>query len=99
MIRSKPLKIKTTGPENEVNSLLSKSQRAAIIEGDIIDINIGVIIFPPPRQILKNGMTIKPLNLPCEVLNKIESIQISVSDRPGHDMGIIAEQVNVNSAL
>jgi hypothetical protein len=53
----------------------------------------------PLRQILKNGTIIKPLNLPSAVLNTIESVQITVYARPGYDMGIIAGQVKVNSAL
>jgi hypothetical protein len=35
------------------STLLPRNQGAAIIIGDIIDINIGVIISPPPSQISK----------------------------------------------
>ncbi len=43
-IRQVPIKIKATGSEYEISFLLIRNQVAAIIEGDIIDINIGLII-------------------------------------------------------
>jgi hypothetical protein len=46
-IKITPIKIKAAGSENRTDSLLPRSQREAIIEGGIIDINIGFIIFTP----------------------------------------------------
>jgi hypothetical protein len=50
-MRSKPIKIKQTGSENETILLLLISQGEVIIATGNIDINIGFIIFTPLSKI------------------------------------------------
>ena len=74
-----PIKIKATGSGNEISSLLARIQTEAIIAGDIIDFNIGFIIFSTYVKFFKMVRPQKQINRTYAVLTKIESIQITVS--------------------